>query len=177
MGTQQRSDVMGDTARILADVNAREASLKNIYNTETNNLRLEKQKQINQVSMWFADAQKQIQAAKNEGKFQKSQSMQELSRTLLDNAMSEMNRINSSITQKEQALNSWATGINTNIAQTKAQMEAQSKTSFQMPQAQTMNSTPSISAGSNGQPVYGGGINWSDPLEKFNAYQGLFGGQ
>lgn len=149
MGTQQRSNVMQDTARILADVDARENDLRNIYNTEINNLGAQRDSQIQQVAMWFADAQNQIRQAKSQGQLGKSQDLSNLSRDLLNNAIARVNQIEAAALNRKQALEQWAMGVSENIGQLKSNMNSISDVSYSMPQAQTIAGAPTVDSSGN----------------------------
>lgn len=168
VGTQQRSDVMGDTANIMADIDARETNLDNMYNTEVNNLEQQKNAQIQQVASWFADAQNQVRMAKSQGQLGKSQDLASLSRTILDQAMNQINQINQYNLNQRQALDQWAMGVSDNITSLKANMQGVTDVSYSMPQAESM---PGMSYAGNVQAGYFPGSSYGEDKTK-----GLFSG-
>lgn len=174
MGTQQRSDVMNNTANILADVDARESNLNNIYSTEVNNLGEQKNQQIQQVGMWFADAQNQIRQMQAEGRLSKSQDLNNLSKDLLNQAIARVNQIEQMAINRKQALDQWAMGVSENIGQLRNNMKSVADFSFQAPQAQRIAGAPQIDSSGNMMTNFGGGGSraYGDDRDKF---QLLFG--
>lgn len=142
MGTQQRSNVMQDTARILADVDARENELRTTYNTEINNMGLERDSQIQKVAQWFAEAQNELRQMKQQGMFAKGEMLTNLSRDLLNNAIAKVNQIETAALNRKQMLDQWAMGVSENIGQLKSNMNSISDVSYSMPQAQTIAGAP-----------------------------------
>ena len=156
-GTRQRSDVMQGTAKILGDIDARATDLQNIYNRETNSLTEKKNQRMDQLSMWFSDAQRQIQDAKGQAGLSRGQDLASLSKSLLDQAMSSLNQINAEEANQRNMLEQWAMGISTNIDQLRSNMQQTSQFSYNKPQA---GQAPGLSVGSGGQPqqsFFGGG--------------------
>lgn len=157
MGTQQRSDVMQNTANILADVDARESDLKNTYNTEVNNLGEQKNQAIQQVGMWFADAQNQIKQLQNEGRLNKAQDIQALSRDLLNQALQKVNQIEAFNMNRKAQLDQWAMGVSENINQLRSNMQSVSSVSYDLPQSQRFNGAPQVDSSGNMMTNFGGG--------------------
>lgn len=157
MGTQQRSDVMQNTANILADVDAREGNLKNIYNTEVNKLGETKNQAIQQVGMWFADAQNQIKQLQNEGRLNKAQDIQSLSRDLLNQALQKVNQIEAFNMNRKAQLDQWAMGVSENINQLRSNMQGVSNVGYDMPTAQGFNGAPQVDSSGNMMTNFGGG--------------------
>lgn len=135
MGTQQRSNVMGDTARILADVNARQADLENIYNNETNKLKELKNTRTQELAMWFDEQQNALQRAKAEGSLARSADLRNLSTDILNRAIAELDRINSQTMARQQMLDQWAMGQSENVNQLRQNMQSVSNAQYSMPQA------------------------------------------
>lgn len=149
MGTQQRSNVMTDTAKILADINARGTNLQNIYNTEINNLGEMKNQKINEIAQWFADAQNQVRNLKSQGKLNKEQDIANLSKDLLNQALSAINNLNQYALNKRAALDQWAMGISDNIDQLKSNMQGTYNTNYSLPQPEYIYSGPQIDSSGN----------------------------
>lgn len=171
MGTQQRSDVMNNTASILADVDARETNLRNIYDTEVRNLDGQKNQQVQQIALWFADAQNQIKQMQNEGKLRKSQDLQSLSKDLLNQAISRVNQIEAETSNRRQALEQWALGVSNNIGQLRSNMQQVAEYNPNLMQAQAINGAPQVDSSGNIATNFGGGGSIFDREED----NGLFG--
>jgi len=154
MGTQQRSGVMNETANILADINARETNLNNIYNTEVNNLSEAKNQQVQQIAMWFNDAQNQLASLKSQGQLGKSQDLQALSKSLLDQAIQSLNDINQQAVTKKQALDTWAMRVSDNISTLKSTMQQVSEISPNLPQATDIFGQPVVAQGNRNAYAY-----------------------
>lgn len=172
MGTQQRSDVMNNTANILADVDARESNLNNIYSTEVNNLGEQRNQQIQQVGMWFADVQNQIRQMQAEGRLSKSQDLNNLSKDLLNQAIARVKQIEQMAINRKQALDQWAMGVSENIGQLRNNMKSVADFSFQAPQAQRIAGAPQIDSSGNMMTNFGGGGSraYGDDRDKFQLF-------
>jgi len=174
MGTQQRSDVMNNTANILADIDARGTNLKNIYDTEIKNLGEKKNQGIQQVAQWFAEAQNQIRNLQSQGKLQKSQDLNNLSKDLLNRAFAEIDKVNSGITQQQQALDQWASGVANDLTSAKSSLSSTSDVAYNMPQAQQINSAPVVDSNGNMSANYYGGGNYGSNEKNKNSLFGNF---
>lgn len=180
MGTQQRSGVMNNTANILGDVEARRTNLKNMYDTETNNLSQQKNAQMQQVALWFSEAQNKIRQMQAEGKLNKAQDMANLSRDLYNQAISKVQQIEQYNMQRRQALDQWAMGMSENIQQLASNMQGVSNIQgFEqnLPQAQAFNGGPTIDSSGDiqfgyGGGGYGGGYSGRDNTDQNNLFSG-----
>lgn len=157
MGTQQRSDVMQNSARILADVDARESNLKETYNSAINDLSFKKDEQIQQVSMWFAEAQQQIKNMKLQGGQMKSEALASLSKDLLNNAIQKVNQIEAEASNRRQMLDQWATGQSQDIEQLRGNLQGISELSYQMPTYLNAQTAPQYDQSNNMAMNFGGG--------------------
>lgn len=155
---RQRGDIMTNTSNQLQEINKREENLNNIYNTEVNNLEQIKQSQYGQIAQWFGDAQNKIKQMQASGQLNKSQDLASLSKDILNQAISEMNRINTDISGRRSALENWAMSNSKNIAELKANMQQASAFSAQLPRAQEIAGTPQVDASGNMRTAfsYGG---------------------
>lgn len=122
MGTQQRGETMNQTGQIMNDIGSRETNLRNIFDTESRNLEESKNQKINEVAVWFADAQNQLRQAKANGQLKKSQDLQALTTNLFNQAMQELNNVKQYAQQRQGMLESWAASNASNIQQLKANM-------------------------------------------------------
>lgn len=177
MGTQQRSDVMNNTANILAEVESRETNLRNIFDTETRNLGEQRNQALNQVTMWFADAQRQIKQMQNDGKLNKSRDLDNLSKDLLNNAIARVNQIESETSNRRQQLQQWAIGVSENINQLKSNMQQVAQFDPLYPQAQAIAGAPQVYSAGNIATNYGGGGNSlaNNEDRRFNLFGNSFG--
>lgn len=114
-GNKQRSDVMQNSANNLSEIDNRETNLKNIYNTEVNNLQAAKDQQINQVASWFAEQQNAIRQAIAQGGLGKSQDLANLSKDILNQGLQAIAQINQNSQARYNALTQWAANNATTI--------------------------------------------------------------
>lgn len=155
---KQRGDIMTNTSNQLQEINQRETNLNNIYNTEVNNLEQTKNSQFGQIAQWFGDAQNKIRQMQASGQLNKSQDLASLSKDILNQAISEMNRINTEVSGRRTALENWAMTNSKNIAELKANMQQASAFSAQLPQFQQIAGTPQVDSTGNMRTAfsYGG---------------------
>lgn len=165
MGTQQRSDVMQNTANITNDISGRETNLNNVYNSEVNNLGFERDQALQGVAKWFADAQGQVKQMQAQGQLNKSQDLASLSKDIYNQALKQLDDVNSYARDKQAALEQWAINQSTNINQVKQNLAAVSNVSYNQPQAQGIVGSPTVdSSGNMVTPRFFGGANTSDKL-------------
>lgn len=146
MGTQQRSDVMQNTADIINDIAGRETDLMNIYNTEKNNLQESYNQQVNQIAQWFASAQQSIQQQKAQGALGKSQDLASLSRDILNQAMSQLSTIQQQAANRQSMLEQWAVENSNNINQLKTNLKDVYGVQYSLPQTTSVVGTPQVTA-------------------------------
>lgn len=149
MGTRQRSDVMSQTAGILDQINARETNLNNIYNAELNNLSAQRDQAINQVAQWYSNAQNQLRQMQSQGQLGKSQDLANVSRTLLNQALSALNSVQNSYAQNTQSLQNWASQQAEQVQNVKADLQAQADFNPNLPFAQNIAGTPTVDTSGN----------------------------
>jgi len=170
MGTQQRGDVMNQTGQIMNDIGARETNLRNIFDTESRNLEEAKNQKINEVAVWFADAQNQLRQAKANGQLRKSQDLQALTTNLFNQAMQELNNVRQYAQQRQGMLESWAASNASNIQQLKANMSQVG--AFQAPGVNytAFDGRPNTSAPNTTTPYYPGAqIGGQDDTKQSNS--------
>lgn len=179
-GTRQRSDVMNNTANILADIDARAANLENIYNTEKNNLMERKNQGLQQVAMWFSEAQNQIRQMQAQGKLQKSQDLNNMSKDLLNRAFAEMDRVNQGVSAQSKALDDWANQTANSLREAGGALSTQANVNYDLPQAEGGFGAPTVDSSGNAMANYGGGGFWGGQQKKESpfgqTYNTLFGG-
>lgn len=94
LGSKQRGDVMQDVA-------ARLTNLKGVYDTNIQNLELEKNNQMQQIAQWYGEASNQIRGMRGELQQQKSQEA-------LNMAAQMINEVRSQAANRQSILDSWA---------------------------------------------------------------------
>lgn len=93
-GAKQRGDTMQDVSRRLGN-------LKQVYDTNTQNLELDYNNQLTQISQWFTDAQTQVAGMRADLQQSKSQE-------ILNLAIQALNDARANMSQKQSILDSWA---------------------------------------------------------------------
>lgn len=106
LGSKQRGDVMQDVSRRLTN-------LKTTYDTNLENLRLEKESQVQQIGQWYNEALNNIRGMRAELQQQKSEQA-------LNMAMQMLNDARNQAMQRQSLLDSWAV----NKAQSLPQLQA-----------------------------------------------------
>lgn len=164
MGTQQRSDVMQGTAKILNDINQRESMLKSEYDTAVNNLEQQKNERFAEIDQWFNNAMIQIQNAKNEGRFRKAEDLRNASQDALNRAIQEMNRVQSEAQNRRSMLEQWALGVSSDINSLRANWQEISRPQYGLPQASSPNYAPNVDSSGNIN-YYSGAGGYEDDLQ------------
>jgi len=165
MGSKQRGDVMSQGADIMKEIDARESSLKNIYDSEIRNLGFERDQKIGQIATWFSDAQNQLRQAQASGQLGKSQDLANVSRDILTQAQNQLAQIDSDSKSRYQALEQWAINSSNSIAQLKQNMQGIQQYAPQMPGYSPMQGSPQVdSRGNLNMPVGYGSAEEKQPL-------------
>ena len=155
LGSKQRGDVMQDVSRRLTN-------LKTTYDTNLQNLELEKSNQIQQIGQWYADALNSIKGMRAELQQQKSEQA-------LSVAIQMLNDARTRATSQQSILDQWAANKAQSLPQLKA-MLASNAANLQPFQGLTANTQFSGTAQSPG--LFGfGNIQSNDSL---NWLQNLF---
>jgi len=89
--------------------------LKNIYDTETKNLELQKNSQLQQIAQWFSEAQNTLRGQKGQAALQKSQEA-------LSYAMQAAQQVQQATQQKISLLDQWAANHATSFQQLQGQL-------------------------------------------------------
>lgn len=147
--SRQRGDVMAQTSSDLMEIGRREQDLTNQYVAEEKNIEETKNQQINSIASWFANAQNQIKQAQAQGQLNKAQDIQNLSRDILNRALSAMDQVNQESTSRRSALESWAISNSTNLNQLKQNLAGISQFTANIPQAQQIFGTPQVDSSGN----------------------------
>lgn len=94
MGNQQRGDVQGQYDQNIM-------KLKTTYDTETKNLELAKNSQLQQIAQWFSEAQNALRSQRGQAALQKSQQA-------LSMAMQAAQQVQQQVASQRAALDTWA---------------------------------------------------------------------
>jgi hypothetical protein len=101
MGNRQRGDVVSQAVDMTSQIEDKKFKLNNIFNTESNKLRSNFDSQINQIAIWFAQAQDSIRQ-------QKSSAQAQLSQQALNYAISQLQQAQQQHANLNATLQSWA---------------------------------------------------------------------
>ena len=148
-GTQQRGDILRQGSDTMKEIGDREAKIQNIFTQETNRLGSERDQKIMQVASWFADSQRQLQSAKAQGQLAKGQDLASISKTMLNQALNQLNLVNTEATNRRSMLEQWA------LNNAKTVQEARSN----LQQAQQFSPRPFGQSQQVGTPQYDAGGN------------------
>lgn len=161
LGNKARGDITSQAAGSMDQIRQREFKLSETYNTEKSRLATEKQNKILEISSWLSEQQNQIRQAKASGELSKSTDLANLSKNLLDQALSALNQANSEITNRNSMLDQWAINNSKNIAQLKSNFEGISNYKAPTINSPQFSGTPSFSGGNFNLP-----INWTGGYSK-----------
>lgn len=103
LGSQQRGEVQGQYDQNLF-------KLKNVYDTETKNLELEKNNQLQHIAQWFSEAQNQLRGQKGQIASQRSQQA-------LSIAMQMAQQVQQQQASRRSTLDQWAANHATSFGQ------------------------------------------------------------
>lgn len=156
VGTKARSDVMNQTSQQMAEIGRRETNLNTIYEQEKRNLETERDNKIYEIANWFETQKNALLSQKGQAGLQKSQDLANLTKDLLNQAMTALQNVQNQIAQRNQALDSWAISNAQNINQLKSNLQQVGTFKANLPQGQLTGGTPQISGGNVYTP-----INWS----------------
>lgn len=121
--------------------------LNNFVNQQLNNLQNNANTQLAQVAQWFASAQEQLKQQVAQGQLQKGQDLANLSKGILDQAISATNQIKQNSQNIYNGLVEWAANNSTNIQQLQSNIA-------QIPQAMGQLNT----FGGTSAPIRYGGV-------------------
>lgn len=171
LGNKQRGDVAREYAGIQNEINDREFKLKNIYDTEINNIALERDSKLGQISQWFAEQQNQIRQLIAEGGLRKGQDLNALAMNAYNQAINAANQINAEAYNRRSMLEQWAMNNSANIRQLKQNMAAISGYQANPPAFQGLNASWGNVAGQNNPGSFGVSSNLANDEEQ----RGIFG--
>lgn len=167
LGNQNRANVLAQTNSIYSDINDRASRLQNIYTQESSRLQTEKANQIAQIASWFADAQNQIKSMRATGELSKQQDLNALSGQILNNALAQVNQINSRTSNLGATLQAWANTQSQNIKLAQQQSQGQSNYSAPNIYNPPINGYPVFNSSTSQTPIGYGLNNSSDWFDQY----------
>lgn len=158
-GSQQRTAINNNTADLQANIGLATTKLKDTYNTALNNLSLDRDSKISQISQWLSQQQNSLRQAQAQGQISKGQDLNAISSNLLGQALNQLTAINSDAQQQKSLLEQWAVQKATSIQDATKNMAIAG--SYQAPvQGYNNMSLNSLLSGNTPQtgniPLYGG---------------------
>lgn len=91
--------------------------LNEFVDGQMNTLKANYDTQVNQIASWFADAQNQVKQMIAQGQLSKAQDINNISRSILDQAMQARQQLQQNAQNRYNALVEWAAGNSSNIGQ------------------------------------------------------------
>lgn len=149
LANKQRGDVMSQTGSVMNDIDDRATKLQGIYTQEMNRLNTEKNQAMLGVAEWFNNAKMQVQQMVATGQLNKGQDLAQLSTQLLNQAISELDRVRNAAESRTQALNTWAQTNSQQIQMAGQDMSGLGSVNYNLPQAGQIQSGPTVDANGN----------------------------
>lgn len=149
LGSQRRSDIMGQSATSLNEIASREWKMNSIFNTETNKLKADRDQKILGVAQWFSESQNKLREAISKGELNKSIDLNNLAKTLLDQGMMKLQNAEIEYANRSSALDSWAMTNSENLAQLKQNMQGVGAYKAPNPQYSAFSGSPMVDARGN----------------------------
>lgn len=116
MGTQARGDIQTQATDRLNQIN-------DIYNSESNRLKTARDNKIAEIASWFNDAQNNIRTQIASAGQGKQKDLQNLSAQVYNSALQQLQDIQSQVSNRQSALESWAISNSQNVQQLIANMK------------------------------------------------------
>lgn len=135
-GNQQRGDVQ-------SQYQAQLSKMQNVYDTESKNLELAKNSQLQQIAQWFADAQNQLRSVVGQGKLQQSQQAYNTALQMMQQAQQEAS-------SRRSALDQWALNKANTYQEAAKAVGLMGQTPVSTPTFNGINSTQQQSTGNVG---------------------------
>ena len=148
-GNQARGDQMTAATKAYSEVQARETNLKNIVNNEMTRLKTTADNQKLEVGQWFADAQNKVKTAIANGQLNKSTDLANLSKSILDQAMTKLQTIQDNTTNQTNSLISWAENNSKSISELKTNLQSILSVAPSLASASTVQGTPTVDSQGN----------------------------
>lgn len=126
MGTKERGNIM-------KQAQDRVAQIGDIYNAETNRLQSDLTNNMAAISQWFSEQQAALKQQLGQAGMGRSQDLQAASQNLYNQALGEMQRIQSEVSNRRRSLESWALSNSKTVQEAIANMNSVSNS---MPQFQ-----------------------------------------
>lgn len=99
------------------EANKQTGNLNEFVNGQLSNLQSTHDQQIQSIAQWFAEQQSAIKQAVAQGQLNKSRDIQNISRSILDQAISAANQVKSDSSNRYNALLQWAANNSQNVGQ------------------------------------------------------------
>jgi hypothetical protein len=141
-GNQARGNQMTASTEALSKVQAQETNLKNIVNNETNKLKADFDNKKLAIGQWFQDAQNQVKTAIANGQLSKSTDLANLSKEILNQAMTALQTVQANATNQQNSLISWAESNSKNINELKTNLQGITGNQPTLANASTFNGSP-----------------------------------
>ena len=148
-GNQARGEQLQAATKAYSEVQARETNLKNTVANEMTKLKTNADNEKLKVGQWFADAQNQVKTAIANGQLSKSTDLANLSKSILDQAMTRLQSIQTNTTNLQNSLISWAENNATSIGQLKTNLQSILSVAPSLAGASTVNGTPTVDSQGN----------------------------
>lgn len=154
LGTKARTNVLNQSNMSLDQVRQREFRLGETYRSELSRLQTERDNSMLEIAQWLAGEQSKLRQMRANGELSRSTDLANLSKSLLDQALSALQTTNTAILNRKGQLETWAMNQSTNIAELKKNLAGIS--TYTAPQINTpvFGGTPTFSGGNITQPIY-----------------------
>lgn len=139
---KQRSNLMSNYQNVKSEIDNRIFKVKSTVQNEMTRLQNDMQTKIFQIAQSFADAQMQIKQAKANGELSKGTDLATLSQNLYNQAVTQLNAIQTNVANQKNTLLQWATTRSTNLAELQKNIQGALSNMPQVAQAQGFNIAP-----------------------------------
>lgn len=124
MGAGDSSAANQYSFAINQQTNKQIGKLNEFVNTQLTNLKSTHDQQVNQIAQWFSEQQNALKQMIAQGQLSKGQDLNNLSRSILDQAISATNQLKANTQNQYNALVEWATNNSQNISQLRSNIAA-----------------------------------------------------
>jgi len=169
LGNKARGDVTSQTAQIQAEIAKRVTTLKDVVGNEITKLAREKDNKVLEISNWFAEQQNALKERVAQAGLGKSQDLQNLTKGILDQALTRLNQVEQDSRSRQAMLQEWAVNQSKTIGELQNNLAQVASFDPQMPQVNQFSGTPTVSGGNYNMP-----INWSNNQSDEEKNKGLF---
>jgi len=149
MATQQRSDVMNQSAQSYDEISSRKFKLSALYDQGVKDIESDYSEKISSISQWFSEQQTALKMQKAQGQLNKSTDLASLSSKILDQALQALQTSKQEASNRRSMLEQWAIGNSANIDQLSKNLAGISN--YQSPNYSVPQINPTMRVNSNGQ--------------------------